>query len=226
MVKKMLIVLTLLLLLVVSTTPALAQKPSDPNGKGNSVNDDHGKGSSADNNGGNRNHANSTVQNPGTTISNDKDVNTTNNSSGHGFDEWGYNHTARIFNGTAWDWCIVKFDDETYCEDYLGDYANDHLVMKWNAEWDRGNAEGWAFPPYDAWESNLWIGNGSGRSGEVSHYKFVWVGPCVDGTTFPNGGYCIWSQFEVLMDMGVDGGVHYWSAHAIPSGYGSYPYPR
>ena len=96
--------------------------------------------------------------------------------------------------------------------------------MKWNAEWDRGNAEGWANPPYAAWEDNEWNGVGvTGGSGAVWHYKIKWVGTCgADGTTLPDGGYCIWGQFEVLMDQGTDPNAgHLWYAQATPNGYGS-----
>ena len=119
---------------------------------------------------------------------------------------------------------MQKYSNETYCNGYLGDYDNDKLVMKWNAEWDRGNAEGWSNPPYDAWENNQWNGSAPGGSGAVWHYKIVWVGPCGDDCTpLANGGYCIWGQFATIMDQGTDGGAHYWFAHALPSGYGSYP---
>jgi hypothetical protein len=141
-----------------------------------------------------------------------------------GFDESGYNRTARIFNGTAWSWCMDKVGSESWCESYLGDYANDKLVMKWNAEWDRGNAEGWINPPYDAWENNQWNGKVPGGSGDVWHYKIVWVGNCTaDPTLVPDGGYCTWGQFATIMDQGTTSGVHEWFAHAVPSGYGSYP---
>ncbi len=93
--------------------------------------------------------------------------------------------------------------------------------MKWNAEWDRGNAENWLNPPYRAWENNEWNGKVPGGSGSVWHYKIVWVGPCTEGATLANGGYCIWGQFAVIMDQGTSEGVHY-IAHGIPSGYGVY----
>src|SRR5574337_384072 len=73
-----------------------------------------------------------------------------------GFDQYGYNRTARVFVGTGISWCMAKVGDEAWCTNYLGPYANDHLVMKWNKEWDRGNAEGWSNPPYDAWTDNEW----------------------------------------------------------------------
>lgn len=140
-----------------------------------------------------------------------------------GFDEYGYNYVAGIFNGSA-DGVDHLLDGKVW-----GDptYANDKLVMKWNSEWDRGNAEHWLNPPYAAWEDNEWNGAFPGGSGEVWHYKIVWVGPCGSyGTPLSNGGYCIWGQFAVLMDQGVDlstSPAHIWLAHATPAGYGTYP---
>ncbi|OGG13815.1 hypothetical protein A2773_05660 [Candidatus Gottesmanbacteria bacterium RIFCSPHIGHO2_01_FULL_39_10] len=140
-----------------------------------------------------------------------------------GFDQYGYNDTARIFNGTGSSWCLAK----GLPANCIGIYSPDKLVMKWNAEWDRGNAEGWTDPAgYDAWLNNEWNGKVKGGSDAVWHYKIVWVGSCgADYTPLPNGGYCIWGQFEVLMDQGVDpnfGPGHMWFTHAIPNGYGSY----
>jgi len=142
--------------------------------------------------------------------------------SAGGFDEFGYNRTARIFNGPASGWCLQR----SAPADCLGVYSNDNLTMKWNAEWDRGNAEDWTDPNgYDAWENNEWNGAMPGGSGAVWHYKIVWVGPCgSDGTPLPDGGYCIWGQFEVLMDQGLDpsfGPGHLWFALATPNGYGA-----
>lgn len=142
-------------------------------------------------------------------------------STGKGFDQYGYNNTARIFNGTGSSWCQQK----GLAVDCMGIYSPDKLVMKWNAEWDRGNAEGWANPPYNAWEDNQWNGK-NGGSGAVWHYKIVWVGSCgADGTQLPNGGYCIWGQFATIMDQGVDprqGPGHIWYTRAAPAGYGAY----
>jgi hypothetical protein len=45
-----------------------------------------------------------------------------------GFDEFGYNNTARIFNGTGESWSLAK----GLPADYLGIYAKDKLAMKWN----------------------------------------------------------------------------------------------
>ncbi len=144
-----------------------------------------------------------------------------------GFDEFGYNRTARLFNGTGLSWCMGKLGwTEEQCRSHpaYGPYSDDKLVMKWNAEWDRGNAESWGSPPYDAWCDNQWNGMAPGGSGETWHYKTVWYGPCGPyGTPLPEGGYCIWGQFQVVMSHGTFENAHFWDAHAIPSGHGVYP---
>lgn len=148
-------------------------------------------------------------------------------SAGDGFDEYGNNDTARLFVGTCLSWHMGKFNStEAQAMAYCGDYSYDKLKMNWNAEWDRGNAEGWSDPNgyAGAMTDNLWNGRaGANGSGEVWHYKIKWVGPCPDGADGPNGGYCIWGQFEVLMDQGSDAGHdHWWLARARPAGYGAY----
>lgn len=147
--------------------------------------------------------------------------------SNMGFSDNGYNSTANIFNGTAWNWCMGKVADEAWCTSYLGPYANDKLIMKWNDEWDRGNDEDWANPPYKAWENNEWNGAFPGGSNSVWHYKIVWVGNCIlNPSLVPTGGYCTWGQFATIMDQGVDPTMdppHLWYALANPAGYGSYP---
>jgi len=140
-----------------------------------------------------------------------------------GFDEFGYNGKARNFVGTCLSWHMGKFGSTpAQAAAYCGAYSNDKLKMKWNAEWDRGNDEGWSNGPYDAWTDNQWNGKFPGGSGETWHYKIKWIGPCgADGTPLPDGGYCIWGQFEVLMSHGTAANQHFWDAHATPAGYGS-----
>jgi len=61
-----------------------------------------------------------------------------------------------------------------------------------------------------------------GGSGEVAHYKIIWVGPDPESSPYwRDGGYAIWGQFEVILDQGVAGGEYHWNAHAQPSGYAS-----
>lgn len=142
-----------------------------------------------------------------------------------GFDEFGYNKQARNFVGTGMSWCMGKIGNEAWCTAYLGPYANDKLVMKWNAEWDRGNAEKWKNPPYAAWEDNEWNGAFPNGSGAVWHYKIKWDQGCAqNGVPSVDGAYCIWGQFATIMDQGKDpsyGPGHIWFAHAAPNGYGN-----
>ena len=144
-------------------------------------------------------------------------------ASANGFDQYGYNRTARVFVGPLAGWCTQHgWPNCVGNDDYLP-YANDHLVMKWNAEWDRGNAEGWANGPYRAYLDNEMNGNVPGGSGWTEHFKVVWVGDC-SGPSFTAGGYCIWGQFEAIFDRGMDPSHSRWTAaFASPAGYGSYP---
>ncbi|OHA90182.1 MAG: hypothetical protein A2665_01200 [Candidatus Zambryskibacteria bacterium RIFCSPHIGHO2_01_FULL_46_30] len=144
-------------------------------------------------------------------------------AAGGAFDTYGYNRTARIFNGTGSSWCT----EGGQASDCLDIYSPDKLVMKWTADWDRGNDEDWGVPPYpDAWIDNEWNGKGvKDGSGSVWHYKIVWVGTELEASPYWRpGGYAIWGQFEVLMDQGVDpnlGPGHIWFTKALPNGYGT-----
>ena len=136
-----------------------------------------------------------------------------------GFNEFGYNYDARIFNGSA-DGVDKNLDGKVW-----GDptYANDKLKMKWNAEWDRGNTEGWSDSNgYDgAWTDNNWNGKVTDGSGETWQYRIKWIGDCgATGAPTGDGGYCIWNQFEVVLSQGTVANQHFWDAHAIPAGYG------
>ncbi|MFB0568316.1 MAG: hypothetical protein ACETV0_01660 [Nitrososphaeria archaeon] len=138
-----------------------------------------------------------------------------------GFDEFGYNWRARNFVGTGESWAMGKLGmTHEQAEAYMTPYHHDKLVMKWNAEWDRGNAEGWSEPPYAAWCTNQWNGM-AGGSGETWHYVIIWVGAA--GSEYREqlwreGGYEIWGQFEVVLSHGTIDGEHIWDAHATPTG--------
>ncbi len=133
-----------------------------------------------------------------------------------GFDEFGYNYNARLFNGE------VDGADRILDGKYWGDstYANDKLVMKWSKAWDdaRFNGAPWTS---DAWTDNEWNGKAPGGSGETWHYKIVWVGPELQNSKYWKvGGYPIWGQFEVIFSQGTVANQHFWDAHAKPTGYG------
>lgn len=131
------------------------------------------------------------------------------NVAAAGFDDLGYNRDAGIFNGAA-DGTDKVLDGMVW-----GDptYANDHLVMKWNKAWPDGEG---------AWLTNEWNGKVPGGSGETWHYKFVRTDvPCgAYGTPLPDGGYCIWNDFEVTFSQGTVANQHFWDAHANPAGFG------
>jgi hypothetical protein len=142
-----------------------------------------------------------------------------------GFNDFGYNYCARIFNGTYGSWCLAG----GAAPDCMGEiYSNDMVVMKWNAAWDACNYLGTPTACDGAWTDNEVNGKIPGGSGEVWHYKIQWSQACADGSfvAVAGGGYCIWGSYEVLMDQGIDpnvplGGPHFWGAHAIPTGYGT-----
>ena len=125
-----------------------------------------------------------------------------------------------IFVGTGYQWCEQKYGwDATQCEDFLGVYANDKITMKWNQAWEDGDESGWTC---DAWTDNEWNGMFPGGSGETWHYKIVWVGPELESSScWKEGGYPVWSEFEIILSHGTAGGEHIWDAHAIPTGYGN-----
>lgn len=141
-----------------------------------------------------------------------------NNSAQQGFDQFGYNYQARIFNGKV-DGVDRNLDGTVW-----GDpaYANDKLVMKWSKAWDeaRFNGKDWTC---DAWEDNEYNGKVPGGSGEIWHYKISWVGSALeDSSCWREGGYSIWGQFEVTFSQGTVANEHFWETHASPSGYGMF----
>lgn len=135
-----------------------------------------------------------------------------------GFNQYGYNYGAHLFVGAA-DGVDKNLDGTVW-----GDptYANDHLVMKWNAQWDNCNAAGndTASACAGAWLDNEWNGNVPGGSDTSEHYKIIWVGSAGESSSYwVPGGYSVWGNYEVIMDQGVFDGTHTWSAHATPNGY-------
>ncbi len=166
-------------------------------------------------------------------------------ASGGGFDQYGYNYTARVFNGTYWQWCQEQgYTSQTACAIALSgtdsngnridpNIVNDQLIMKWNAAWDACNASYLLLnasgePLYPngnptvcagAWVNNEQNGMVPGGDGSVWLYKIVYSQACDNPT---NGGYCVWGNYEVLMDQGTFDGVHTVNAVATPNGYGAF----
>lgn len=136
-----------------------------------------------------------------------------------GFDANGYNRCAHIFNGTFAGYCAARSAPAT-CGGVEG---SSKLVMKWNEEWDRGNATGWAAGPYDAWLDNEAKGTYLNGTPYSEHFKTKWDAGCAaSGTVSTNGNPCIWGPFEILMDQGKEDGAHlWWVKSAGPAGYGN-----
>lgn len=137
---------------------------------------------------------------------------------GPGFDACGYNYSAMVFSGPA-DGVDGVLDGTVY-----GDptYANDHLVMKWNAAWVACNANGYDNATYcaGAWVTNEWNGM-AGGSQTTDHVKIIWVGSAgAAGPYWVSGGLSIWNNYEILMDQGMVGGVHTVWTFASPNGLG------
>jgi len=135
-----------------------------------------------------------------------------------GYDEFGYNYQARLFNGVG-DGVDRNLDGTVW-----GDptYANDHLNMKWSRAWDEARFHEGQWTA-DAWCTNHWNGRMPGGSGEVWHYKIIWVGPELEKSSlWRPGGYRIWGQFEVISSHGTvpDPMMHIWETHGRPSGLG------
>ena len=140
-------------------------------------------------------------------------------SNTNGFNQNGYNYNARIFSGPA------DGVDKVLNGNVWGDptYANDHLVMKWNAAWDACNTNDYndATVCAGAWTTNEWNGMVPGGSSETEHVKIIWVGAGAAGSSYwVTGGTSIWGNYEVIMDQGMAGGVHTFYTFATPNGLG------
>ena len=141
-----------------------------------------------------------------------------------GFNQFGYNYTARLFNGTYMQWCQEYgiTDPGTCSTDLGGSSVNDQLIMKWNAAWDACNANQTAADFAGAWLDNEINGMVPVGDATVWHYKIVYSQSCTDTGTTSSGGYCIWNDYEVIMDQGISGGIHTSNALVTPNGYGAY----
>lgn len=201
--KKYTFIAIALILLVSNFNPVFADKPAE---KG-----EHGKSEDA---------AGQTVLEEAITDQPEQAQN--DKAKDNGFNEAGFKSTARIFNGTYLEWCMDSYHDLEYCDRVYGPWAEDKVIMKWNAEWDRGNAEGWTDDSYQARMTLIVNGNIPGGTGDNYSNKIVWNGPCgVEGAPLENGGYCMWGQFAVIMAKSAQKGGLIWLAHTTPTGFGA-----
>ena len=130
-----------------------------------------------------------------------------------GYDQFGYNYQAHMFNGT-YD-SSDRTIDGTYWGD-TGDYVDDSLIMKWSDAWlanvdcdgdgklDRGlGADGFATGTSRGCLTNQNQGDYT-LNGAVQHYtyfaKIVWVGP----------GGPLWGEYQIVLEITNDpaAGLH------------------
>ncbi len=141
-----------------------------------------------------------------------------------GYDQWGYNYQAHLFNGT---YCDV-YRDAAWCQEY----KDIRLVMKWNDAWlsnkdcdDDGLLDrhlGYSsYIGSGAWETNEQSGTCTDDEGNTHHWtyfvKIVAVpadAVLVDGTWNNAAGTeigpSIWGQFAIIQEVNNDpcAGVH------------------
>lgn len=171
---------------LISTSTAQAAKPIQVDSNGNEMSWENSNSSCANIQGGT---ITDSVGNPLST----------------GFDEFGYNYQAHLFNGT-YDSVDRKLDGKYWGS--TGDYVDDNLIMKWSDEWlanvdcdgdhklDRGLVNGIVGGISKGWETNLVEGwyDSDGDGTQDAHYtyfaKIVWVGV----------GGSLWGQYEIIMD--------------------------
>ncbi len=131
-----------------------------------------------------------------------------------GYDSYGYNYQARIFNGT-YDSSDRKLDGLYWGT--LDDYTEDSLIMKWSDEWlsnldcdgdnklDRGldAKNGSSTGVSRGWLTNQVEGDYTGLDGDSHHYtyfvKIVWVGPAP--VPDPWAGKRLWGQYAIIEEV-------------------------
>lgn len=123
-----------------------------------------------------------------------------------GYDQYGYNYQAHMFNGT-YDSSDRNLDG-TYWGS-TGDYVDDTLMMKWSDEWlsnvdcnadnklDRGLVNGVVGGTSLGWLTNHVEGDydSDGDSSQDAHYtyfvKIVWTGP----------GSPLWGEYTTIEEV-------------------------
>jgi hypothetical protein len=126
-----------------------------------------------------------------------------------GYDKWGYNYQAHIFNGLY----------ENYSRPTpVVAGGTENLVMKWSDDWlanvdcngdgklDRGLSEGTSDGISKGWVTNHFEGDYLGSDGELHHYtyfvKIVYVGPVA--TPDPWGDKRVWGVYAIVEEIQTD----------------------
>jgi len=155
-----------------------------------------------------------------------------------GYDQWGYNYQAHLFNGGYCD----AYRDAAWCQAW----KNDWLSMKWNDAWlsnkdcdgDKLLDRHYGYSSYvgsGAWETNhMWgVYEAGGQTCEWDYFTKIIAAPA-DATS--EGGYwysaegtligpSIWGEFVIIQEVYNDlcGGFEGLSYNApAPTGFGFY----
>lgn len=150
-----------------------------------------------------------------------------------GYDQWGYNYQAHMFNGL-----LDNFSRPTVPVT-SGDV---NLVMKWSDEWlsnvdcnndgklDRGlNSKTGAVSGFSrGWLTNHYEGDYTGTDGEIHHYTYFSkiVYDAGASCSSPANSSCIWGSYTIIEEVSNDpfGGFHGVDRSSLknPAGLGFY----
>jgi len=152
-----------------------------------------------------------------------------------GFDDWGYNYQARMFNGKYCD----AYRDAAWCQDY----KEDDLMMKWNDAWlsnkscDEDNLLDrhlglTSYIGSGAWLTNHISGTYDGGEGEVCKWNYFVKIVAVPADANAEGGLwytadgieigaVIWGEFAIIQEIENDScaGLH-GATYVSPTGPG------
>ncbi len=133
-----------------------------------------------------------------------------------GYDKWGYNYEAHMFNGFA----------DNFSRPTTPVTSGDKLNMKWGDAWlanvdcnydgklDRGLVDGTVSGTSMGWLTNQYVGNYTDTSGNAQHYtdfvKIVWVG----------AGGDLWGQYHIIQEVYNDTGVGHTRTKDKSPGFG------
>jgi hypothetical protein len=145
-----------------------------------------------------------------------------------GYDEFGYNYQAHMFNGRYCDYDRVSG----------GDYCDVTLVMKWNDAWlSNKDCDGdgkldrhYGFGSYigsGAWETNHQSGTYIGDDGKEHKWTYfvkIVAKPTADYDCAAHGGEEIWGTFCIIQSVFNDpyGGYHGLEFKAARPGLGNW----
>jgi hypothetical protein len=153
-----------------------------------------------------------------TTIQSGELIDSAGNILTVGYDMWGYNYQARLFNGKYCD----SYRDAAWCQPY----AEDNLSMKWNDAWlSNKDCDGdgkldrhYGFASYigsGAWLTNHQSGVYEGENGEVCSWNYFTKIVAAPADAYKADGYwytadgteigaVIWGEFAVIQEVSND----------------------